>query len=101
MDGAFVTSDNEVLDGNHRWAGANIATGGDLEHGNLNVVQGSASDLTPELVSMGNGIDAPVEAVEIPEPVAADEPTEPEELEENSRPSPGIILERWHKLAGL
>jgi hypothetical protein len=101
MDGAFVTSDNEVLDGNHRWAGANIATGGDLEHGNLNVVQGNAADLTPELVSMGNGLGVPAEAVESIESVDPEESIEAEEIEENTLPSAGIILERWHKLAGI
>lgn len=112
MDGAYITSDNEVLDGNHRWAGANIATGGDLQHGNLNVVNGSAADLAPQLTSMGNGFNTEAPA-----------PTEPENSEEQALDEYGQarvtadmnrkmdqihrkvesrdLVERWKVIAGL
>jgi hypothetical protein len=56
MGGAFITPDGKILDGHHRWSGALIGTGGNLEHANVNIVQADANAVIPLLVTVGNAI---------------------------------------------
>jgi hypothetical protein len=56
MDGAFVTTAGEILDGHHRWSGAYIATGGSLSHSGVHTVTGDAATLIPILTSIGNAL---------------------------------------------
>ncbi len=56
MDGAFVTTGGEILDGHHRWSGAYIATGGGLSHTGVHIVTGDAATLIPILTSIGNAL---------------------------------------------
>lgn len=91
MGGAFVTSDNEILDGHHRWSGAYIGTGGGLTHGNVNIVTGNADELIPMLVSVGNALGRPQKGVE----------EEKKESARSSHTGDDLVMERWTKLAGL
>tara|TARA_A100001201_G_scaffold4147_1_gene8694 strand:- start:885 stop:1934 length:1050 start_codon:yes stop_codon:yes gene_type:complete len=56
MEGAFVTTDGEILDGHHRWSGASIATGGSLNHSGVHTVAGKAATLIPILTVIGNAL---------------------------------------------
>ena len=56
MEGAFVTTDGEILDGHHRWSGASIATGGSLNHSGVHTVAGKAANLIPILTVIGNAL---------------------------------------------
>ena len=81
MGGAFVTSDNEILDGHHRWSGAYIGTGGGLTHNNVHIVDGSAEEILPALTAIGNAIG---------------------NAQKESKQSPDeVLMERWRNLAGL
>ncbi len=81
MGGAFVTSAGEILDGHHRWSGAFIGTGGDLNHSNVHIVDGEASTLIPALTAIGNAIGNP--------------------QKESAQSQGDPILERWNTLAGI
>ena len=91
MGGAFVTSNNEILDGHHRWSGAYIGTGGGLTHSNVHIVDGDADTLIPMLVSVGNAIGRPQKGVE----------EEKKESVRSSSTNDNLVMERWQRLAGL
>ena len=90
MGGAFVTSNNEILDGHHRWSGAYIGTGGGLTHNNVNIVTGDSDSLIPMLVSVGNALGRPQKGVE-----------EKKESARSSHTNDDLVMERWQRLAGL
>ena len=92
MGGAFVTSNNEILDGHHRWSGAYIGTGGGLTHTNVHIVDGDANTLIPMLVSVGNALGRPQKGVE---------EEEKKESVRSSHTSDDLVMERWQRLAGL
>ena len=92
MGGAFVTTNNEILDGHHRWSGAYIGTGGGLTHGNVNIVTGDADKLIPMLVSVGNALGRDQKGVE---------KTDKKESVRTSKTTDELIMERWSSLAGL
>ncbi len=81
MGGAFVTSDNEILDGHHRWSGAYIGTGGGLTHSNVHIVGGNAKEILPALTAIGNAIG--------------------NAQKESKNSGEDLVLERWRHLAGL
>jgi len=91
MGGAFVTTDNKILDGHHRWSGALIATGGNLTHSGVHIVGGDANTLIPMLVSVGNALGRTQKGIE----KEKNESMKPLKTKDN------IILERWKRLAGL
>jgi hypothetical protein len=92
MGGAFVTSNNEILDGHHRWSGAYIGTGGGLTHSNVHIVDGDADTLVPMLVSVGNALGRPQKGVE---------EEEKKESVRSSHTNDDLVMERWQRLAGL
>ncbi len=51
MEGAYATSDNEILDGHHRWSGQYLRTGGDVDMTNVHVID-KAGMSTPEFLTM-------------------------------------------------
>ena len=96
MGGAFVTSNNEILDGHHRWSGAYIGTGGGLTHGNVNIVTGDADKLIPMLVSVGNALGRDQKGVE-----KKDKDNDVKEGFSSRKTKDDLIMERWSSLAGL
>ncbi len=55
MDGAFVTTDGDILDGHHRWSGQAIGQGKG-QHTGVHKVAGKASTLIPILTTIGNAL---------------------------------------------
>ena len=90
MGGAFVTGDNKILDGHHRWSGAQIATGGGLTHSNVHTVDGDANTLIPMLVSVGNALGRDQKGV-----------PKKDESARTSSSTDDLVMERWSTLAGL
>ena len=62
MEGAFATSDNEILDGHHRWSGQYLRSGGDVSMSNVHLIDKSGMAL-PEFLTMltvvGNALGRP------------------------------------------
>ena len=55
MEGAFVTTDGDILDGHHRWSGQAIGQGKG-QHTGVHKVAGKASTLIPILTTIGNAL---------------------------------------------
>ena len=62
MEGAFATSDGEILDGHHRWSGQYLAHGGKTQHTNVHLIDKGGMS-TPEFLTMltvvGNALGRP------------------------------------------
>jgi hypothetical protein len=62
MEGAFATSDGEILDGHHRWSGQYLRTGGEVEMTNIHLID-KGGMATPEFLTMltvvGNALGRP------------------------------------------
>jgi hypothetical protein len=62
MEGAFATSDGEILDGHHRWSGQYLRTGGEVEMTNIHLIDKGGMS-TPEFLTMltvvGNALGRP------------------------------------------
>lgn len=78
--GAYVTGDNEILDGHHRWAGTMIVDPGAGIKGHK--VYAPASEVLPVLTTLGNALGRRQKGMEHDGPK-------------------NESLQRWHRLAGL
>ena len=62
MEGAFASSEGEIIDGHHRWSGQLLRTGGDVEMENVHIVDKGGMS-TPEFLTMltvvGNAMGRP------------------------------------------
>jgi hypothetical protein len=62
MEGAYATTDGEILDGHHRWSGQYLRTGGDVQMQNVHLIDKSGMT-TPAFLTMltviGNALGRP------------------------------------------
>ena len=67
MEGAYATTDGEILDGHHRWSGQYLRTGGNVDMLNVHLID-KAGMSTPEFLTMltvtGNALGRPTKLKE-------------------------------------
>ena len=52
MEGAFASSDGEIIDGHHRWSGQRLRTGGDVDHTGVHIIDKPSGMGTKEFLTM-------------------------------------------------
>ena len=62
MEGAFASSDGEIIDGHHRWSGQWLRSGGDAQMANVHIIDKggmSTGEFLTMLTVVGNAMGRP------------------------------------------